>query len=151
MSNYIVFKLNQFPSSLQSQPSSSPPADLFSMILLYTNKWLAAIPNLFHSLVAEFDKISPFKRIVLIVLCLLCFCYLSAIIRCISGLFMKLWSLCKKMFRMCCCCCCFRRSSKMMKAPGTDGELFIPRDYFESDPRSYFANLRANNATHFLV
>uniref|UniRef100_A0A5B7BZW9 Uncharacterized protein n=1 Tax=Davidia involucrata TaxID=16924 RepID=A0A5B7BZW9_DAVIN len=43
----------------------------------------------------------------------------------------------------CCRCCCRggRRSVKMMKAPGRNYRM--PRHVFESDPRSYFLNLRA--------
>ncbi|KAJ8631831.1 hypothetical protein MRB53_025154 [Persea americana] len=44
-----------------------------------------------------------------------------------------------------CCCgtCWLRRSIKMMKAPGRG--YMMPRHVFESDPRSYFINLRSTN------
>ncbi|OIT36865.1 hypothetical protein A4A49_36404 [Nicotiana attenuata] len=46
----------------------------------------------------------------------------------------------------CYCCCCRRRRGggrwgKTMKAPGRNCRM--PRNTFESDPRSYFRNLRA--------
>ncbi|EHA8591371.1 hypothetical protein COCNU_scaffold046694G000010 [Cocos nucifera] len=50
-------------------------------------------------------------------------------------------------FRCCCRSCCRRGRAgwahgKMMKAPGRDG-LLMPRDSFESNPLSYFRDLRA--------
>ncbi|KAK2983889.1 hypothetical protein RJ640_008048 [Escallonia rubra] len=44
--------------------------------------------------------------------------------------------------RLCRCCCGRGRVGKMMKAPGRN--LRMPRNVFESNPRSYFSNLRAN-------
>ncbi|KAJ8574352.1 hypothetical protein K7X08_026157 [Anisodus acutangulus] len=44
----------------------------------------------------------------------------------------------------CYCCCCRRRGGgriRMMKAPGRNCRM--PRSTFESNPRSYFRNLRS--------
>lgn len=42
-----------------------------------------------------------------------------------------------------CCCCGCATSSKRMKAPGRGGRVIMPRASFESNPRTYFRNLRA--------
>ena len=166
MANQIFLKLSQPLSSVQS-PSASPPNKFFNMILLQLNEWLAIIPNLFHSLLAKFDELFPpetrehlfavakpfvIAGFAFVVLCLFCCCCLPAIISCIfwvvaacwgllSGLFKLLWRMCSKIFSI--CCCCSKRSLKMMKAPGRGGGVLISRAVFESNPGSYFINLRA--------
>lgn len=48
--------------------------------------------------------------------------------------------------KRCCCCCCSERRVRyyrMMKTPGRDYRM--RRDDFESDPRSYFQDLRGGD------
>ncbi|OVA11010.1 hypothetical protein BVC80_1745g23 [Macleaya cordata] len=55
-------------------------------------------------------------------------------------LFLILFCWCCKRCCRCCCCSRSRGNYKMMKAPGRDYRM--RRSDFESDPRSYFLDLR---------
>ncbi|KAI7995093.1 hypothetical protein LOK49_LG11G01108 [Camellia lanceoleosa] len=83
---------------------------------------------------------------VLLIMCLCCRCFfcccsgmMSLCRRCCSGIM----SLCRR------CCCCCGRGVKTMKAPGRNYRM--PRSTFESNPRSYFRDLRGKPLLDELV
>ncbi|URD96971.1 hypothetical protein MUK42_36520 [Musa troglodytarum] len=66
---------------------------------------------------------------------------LKAFTYCLKGAFKMVTSPAVRFYR--CCCFFFRLAGKTMKAPGRKG-LRILRATFESDPKRYFSDLRAN-------
>ncbi|XXG75347.1 hypothetical protein AAC387_Pa07g3872 [Persea americana] len=126
--------------------------DVGKFLLEKLHEFLVLLQNLWTCLLKKFDEVFPHETraekikhwlqigwpvglglaAVLLLLCVCCFC--PGWLRSCCGS----WLGC---CRRCFCCCCGRRG-KMMKAPGRD--YLMPRDDFESDPGSYFIDLRSN-------
>ncbi|KAL3501526.1 hypothetical protein ACH5RR_035975 [Cinchona calisaya] len=100
--------------------------------------WMA-IENFWGQFLGWFDKVFPpetradklhqWLHIALIIL---------IVVAAVVVLFSCVYYCCK----WCCCGGGRRRGVRMMRAPGRN--CWMPRQDFESDPRSYFSNLRAH-------
>ncbi|CAL9085105.1 unnamed protein product [Musa textilis] len=98
---------------------------VLSTILLYVS-----LPFLSYCLKGAFNTIVFVASIVR-----------KAFTYCLKGAFKMVTSPAVRFYR--CCCFFFRLAGKTMKAPGRKG-LRILRATFESDPKRYFSDLRAN-------
>uniref|UniRef100_A0A5B7AUY1 Uncharacterized protein n=1 Tax=Davidia involucrata TaxID=16924 RepID=A0A5B7AUY1_DAVIN len=165
--NYVLQKLKELLLVLENFTKRVIGVDMgMNYVLEKLKEFLLVVENSGGNLVGWLDKVFPpetrgkqllqlaapflITGVVLFVFfrcggCL-CHCFYSfgrCFFKCFNSCCRCLYNCCRYFFKCCYSCCCGGwRTVKMMKAPGRN--FSIPRYVFESNPGSYFRNLRAN-------